>query len=57
MIVLIFALYFAPTMIAVLRGKRNALAIALVNLVLGWMILPWFFCLVWSVLRDPRFVL
>ena len=51
LIVLIFALYFLPTLIAFLRQHKNKLAIFLLNLLLGWTVLGWVVSLVWSVTK------
>ena len=51
LVVLIFALYFLPTLIAFLRQHKNKLAIFLLNLLLGWTVLGWVVSLVWSVLK------
>ena len=51
LIVLIFALYFLPTLVAFLRQHKNKLAIFLLNLLLGWTVLGWVVSLVWSVLK------
>ncbi len=50
--ILSLALYFLPTIIALLRGHRNALAIFLLNFFLGWTFIGWVVALVWSVTRD-----
>ena len=51
LVVLIFALYFLPTLIAFLRQHKNSLAIFLLNLLLGWTVLGWVVSLVWSVMK------
>ncbi len=51
LVVLIFALYFLPTLIAFLRQHKNSLAIFLLNLLLGWTVLGWVASLVWSVMK------
>jgi hypothetical protein len=51
LVVLIFAGYFLPTLIAFLRQHKNKLAIFLLNLLLGWTALGWVASLVWSVIR------
>ena len=51
LVVLIFALYFLPTLIAFLRQHKNKLAIFLLNLLLGWTVLGWVGSLVWSVMK------
>jgi hypothetical protein len=50
--ILTLALYFLPTIVAVARKKRNALAIFLLNLFLGITFIGWVVALVWSVTRD-----
>jgi hypothetical protein len=44
----ILAGYFFPTIIAAFRGHHNALAIFLLNLLLGWSGLGWIGALVWA---------
>lgn len=45
-------LYFIPLMIAVFRSHPNAVAISLLNLLLGWTLLGWIGALIWSVLAK-----
>ena len=40
--------YFLPSIIALARGHQNALAIFVLNLLLGWTFLGWVAALVWS---------
>jgi len=49
-------LYFLPSIIAVARGKRDLLAIFLLNLFLGWSIIGWIVALVWAVKHDAPMV-
>ena len=51
LVVLIFTIYFLPTLIAFLRQHKNKLAIFLLNLLLGWTVLGWVVSLVWSVVK------
>lgn len=51
LVVLFFAFYFLPTLIAFLMQHKNKLAIFLLNLLLGWTILGWVVSLVWSVMK------
>jgi hypothetical protein len=46
------AIYFVPTIVARTRGHRNAMAIGVLNLLLGWMLVPWVIALVWACLAD-----
>ena len=48
------AIYFLPTIIAMARGKRNALAIFAMNLLLGWSFIGWAIALVWSLTAEDR---
>jgi hypothetical protein len=45
------AIYFIPTIIAVARHHKNALAIFLINFLLGWSFVGWVVALIWSVTR------
>ncbi len=47
-LVIAFALYFLPSIIAVSRHKSNAVAIGVFNLFLGWTFLGWVISLVWA---------
>ena len=49
---LILAINFIPTIVAVARHHRNALAIFLLNLLLGWTLIGWVIALIWAVTRD-----
>lgn len=51
LIVLIFASYFLPSLIALLRNHKNKLAVLLLNVFLGWTLLGWVGTLVWSVMK------
>lgn len=45
-------LYFLPSIIALIRSKRDTLAIFLLNLFLGWSVIGWFVALVWAAKHD-----
>jgi hypothetical protein len=45
--------YFIPTWIALIRRHNNALAVFMLNLLLGWTCLGWAAAAVWSVLNAP----
>ncbi len=45
---LLLVLYFAPSIIAVIRGHLSAAAIFVLNLVLGWTFIGWIVALIWS---------
>lgn len=45
-------IYFLPTIIACERGHKNAFAIFVLNVLLGWSIIGWAIALIWSVLYD-----
>jgi len=42
--------YFIPALLA--QGKRNAPAIFVLNLFLGWTFVGWVVALVWAVTKD-----
>lgn len=41
--------YFIPTIVATSKGHKNALAIFVLNLFLGWTLIGWVGSLVWAV--------
>lgn len=45
-------IYFAPALIAVMRGHRNMLEIWLWNFLSGWTVIGWFIVLYWSCTSD-----
>jgi Superinfection immunity protein len=53
---LIIAGYFLPSLVSVLRHKRNAEAIFVLNLLLGWTLVGWVIALVWAVTVDTATV-
>ena len=46
------SLYFIPTGVAAIRHKRNAGAICILNLLLGWTVVGWVIALVWAAMVD-----
>ncbi len=51
-----FVMYFLPSIIALARGKRDLLAIVLLNFFLGWSIIGWVISLIWAVTHDAPVV-
>lgn len=47
-----FFMYFLPSIIALLRSKRDTLSIFLLNLFLGWSVIGWIVALVWATKND-----
>ena len=45
---ILLGVYFLPWIIAASRGHKNAVAIFMLNLLLGWTALGWIAALVWS---------
>jgi hypothetical protein len=45
------ALYFLPTIIAVVRHHRNTLGVFLLNFFLGWTFIGWIAALIWAVVK------
>jgi len=44
--------YLIPTMMAFARGRKQAAAIAAVNVLLGWTVLGWIAAFVWALVED-----
>jgi hypothetical protein len=47
-----FLVYFLPTLVALVRHKRNTVSILLLNLFLGWTLIGWIIALVWASTVD-----
>lgn len=47
-----FVTYFLPTIVALVRSKRDTLAIFLLNFFLGWTLIGWFVALIWAAKHD-----
>lgn len=54
LVIILLVFYFFPVMIAVNRQHRNALAIGMLNLFLGWSGLGWIAALVWACTDNRR---
>jgi hypothetical protein len=54
LIVFGLAFYFAPTIIALLRGHPNMAPIMVVNFFLGWSLIGWVVALSWAFTAQER---
>jgi hypothetical protein len=54
LLLVLTVLYFVPAIVASLRGHRNALAIGMLTLLLGWTLLGWVGALVWACTDTGR---
>ena len=50
-LILLLVLYFLPTIIAISKHHKNALAIFVLNFFLGGTVIGWVIALVWAVSR------
>lgn len=53
-LIIIFGMYFLPTIVAKLRDKKNVNAILVVNLFFGWTFIGWIIALAWSVMHEEK---
>lgn len=53
-LILSFALYFMPSIVAGGREHKNVNSIVLLNLFLGWTIVGWVVALVWAASHQPE---
>lgn len=56
-ILILLAIYFLPTIVALNRGHRSAGAIFFLNLLLGWTLLGWVVSFVWSFTNPAQVVI
>lgn len=52
MTIILILLYLLPAFIAALKKKKNAGAIAAVNILLGWTLICWLWAFIWSLMND-----
>ena len=46
--------YLLPTLVAISNKKTNAGAVAVLNIFLGWLLIPWVIALTWAVCKDKK---
>ena len=51
-----FVMYFLPSIIALIKSKRDTLAIFLLNFFLGWTVIGWLVALIWAAKHDVPLV-
>lgn len=49
---ILLALYFLPSLVAAMRHHRQAVAIFMLNIFLGWTLLGWVVALVWACMNP-----
>ena len=48
-VLILCAMYFLPSVVALMRGKANGTGgVVLVNVLLGWTVVGWFLAFVWA---------
>ena len=50
------AMYWLPTIIAVVRQNHSALGVAMLNFFLGWTVIGWIMALVWALAAGPQVI-
>ena len=56
-ILFLIALYWLPTLIAIVRQTQSALGIAMLNCFFGWTVIGWIVALVWALAAAPRMIM
>lgn len=51
-VVLMAAFYLLPTIIATVRGNKQAMSIFVLNFLLGWTFVFWVIALVWAFTKE-----
>ncbi len=49
----LIAVHFLPTIVAVVRHHPKTLAIVLINIFLGWTVIGWVVALIWAFVSQP----
>jgi hypothetical protein len=53
-LLVVFCIYFLPTLVAATRDRTNSGAIFVLNLFLGWTLIGWVVAFIWSVAADEK---
>ena len=53
-IIVPLGIYFTPTIVGIIRKKKDIIAIAALNTLLGWTLLGWVISLVWALKTDAQ---
>lgn len=52
--IILFCLYFVPSIVAWTRGHNNRVAITALNVLLGWSVIGWIVAMVWSLMASQN---
>ncbi|HJT41900.1 MAG TPA: superinfection immunity protein [Rhizomicrobium sp.] len=52
-LLILFVMYWLPTIVAIVRQTPSALGIAAFNFFLGWTVIGWIMALVWALATAP----
>ena len=52
-ILLLIAMYWLPTIVAIARQTHSALGVAALNFLFGWTGIGWFIALMWALAATP----
>lgn len=53
-ILILAAIYFAPSVVAIMRKRDNFAAIFALNFFLGWSLIGWVVSLVWALSNEQK---
>jgi hypothetical protein len=54
LVIIGLAIYFIPCFVSGAKHKTNGIAIAMLNLFLGWTLVGWVVALVWACTNDKQ---
>lgn len=54
LVIIIIALYFVPSLVAVLRRAKGTSGVVVLNLFLGWTFIGWVVALAWAAAAAPE---
>jgi T4 superinfection immunity protein len=52
-LMILFLMYWLPTLVAIVRHTPSALGVAALNFFLGWTVIGWIMALVWALAAGP----
>ena len=52
--IILVAIYFLPTILALMTGHQNTAAIIMLNVLAGWTVVGWMVAMVWSCTNNEK---
>ncbi len=55
-LLVLFLMYWLPTIVAIVRHTPSALGVAMINFLFGWTGIGWICALIWALAAHPQVI-